>query len=215
MGRASIVAVEAFKGSLGRSSSEVTDELEAFEKLLRKWQVAQNLVSRETLPEFWTRHIADSLQVLPLLRSEDRRLLDLGSGGGLPLIPIAIGDKGNGRFFCAVEANQRKVSFLRTVSRSLELGLIVHNSRIENLVNDELGQFDVITARALANLGQLFDYSIDFLSPDGRLILHKGREYVEEVESARDFWQFDMVKTTSQASADGVLLEISKLSRKG
>lgn len=205
--------LEFWSDCFSREIGEVREDLIKFENLLQKWQVAQNLVSRETLPEFWTRHVEDSLQLLPQFRTSDRHILDLGSGGGLPVIPIAITSKGMDRRFVAIEANQRKVSFLNSVKRTLSLQLEARASRIEELMVNDIGQFDVITSRALANLTQLFEYAHEFLLPDGRMVLHKGREYVEEVESARDLWQFDMVDIPSRTSPDGVVLIISKLSR--
>jgi 16S rRNA (guanine527-N7)-methyltransferase len=65
----------------------VEADLDAYEALLRKWNAVQNLVSRETLHELRPRHIDDSLQLLPLMRPSDRRIIDLGSGGGFPAIP--------------------------------------------------------------------------------------------------------------------------------
>ena len=68
----------------------VQSDLDTFASLLRKWNAVQNLVSRETLDELWPRHIDDSLEILPLLRSTDLSILDIGSGGGFPAIPLAI-----------------------------------------------------------------------------------------------------------------------------
>ena len=94
--RQAIAPLEQF---LSRPLNAVVDDLESYAQLLTKWQQIQNLVSRETLPQIWTRHFADSLQVLKLLRPEDESFLDLGSGGGFPAIPLAIALEGQSSAF--------------------------------------------------------------------------------------------------------------------
>src|SRR5690606_9259042 len=104
-----------------RPVADVAADLESYAQLLRKWQPVQNLVSRETLDDVWSRHFLDSLQVLTLLKPEDRAFLDLGSGGGFPALPLAIALKSPNHHFTLIEPNGRKVSFLRTVVRELKL----------------------------------------------------------------------------------------------
>src|SRR6185312_2011558 len=106
----------------------------------------------ETLTELWSRHIADSLQVLKLLSGDDRAFLDLGSGGGFPAIPLAIALRGTGKTFLLVEPNARKASFLRTVARELDLAVTVEARRSEEIDSRETISPDVITSRALASL---------------------------------------------------------------
>ena len=77
-----------------RPQDAVIADLESYAALMLKWQTVQNLVSRETLDEVWTRHFADSLQVLKLLRPTDKLIVDMGSGGGFPALPLAIALKG-------------------------------------------------------------------------------------------------------------------------
>ncbi|UXN74409.1 class I SAM-dependent methyltransferase [Devosia sp. A8/3-2] len=105
-----------------RAGDAVIADLESYAQLLRKWQAVQNLVSRETLNQIWTRHFADSLQILPLLREGDHNFMDLGSGGGFPALPLAVALKGGPQRFVLVEPNGRKASFLRTVAQELGLG---------------------------------------------------------------------------------------------
>lgn len=205
-----LAAVEPYAESLSRSVAEVADELESFSFLLRKWQRVQNLVSRETLEDFWSRHVADSLQVLPLLRPGDRTILDLGSGGGLPAIPLAIAGKG-ARNFILVEPNGRKASFLRTVSRELRLPVQVEGSRSEELDPTDLPEIDVITSRALAPLTQLCAMAAPFFGARTRAILHKGREHVDELAESGAVWHHDVVVTKSATDEHGVLLELTKL----
>ncbi|OYW98744.1 MAG: hypothetical protein B7Z15_21800, partial [Rhizobiales bacterium 32-66-8] len=108
--------IERYAGHFTRPLAEVAVDLESYARLLQKWQAVQNLVSRETLDDVWSRHFADSLQVLPLLKPTDHAFLDLGSGGGFPALPLAIALKGSPQHFTLIEPNGRKVSFLRTVA---------------------------------------------------------------------------------------------------
>lgn len=199
---------------LSRTAAEVAADLESFAALLGKWQRVQNLVSRETLPDVWRRHIADSLQVLRLLREQDNVILDLGSGGGMPALPMAIASKGSDRRFVLVEPNGRKVSFLRAVARELDLAVTVIDRRSDEIDSRETIRPDVITSRALASMAQLCAMAGPFFSPRTRAILHKGREHVEELAEAGALWHYDVIIHKSDTDPRGVLLELSKLSLK-
>ncbi len=207
MGNSTFIA--RYESFVFRSASFIEADLEAYAGLLRRWQTVQNLVSRETLDSLWTRHFADSLQVLPLLRPSDRMILDLGSGGGFPALPLAIACRGDGRQFQLVEPTARKVSFLRTVTRELNLPVVVHGTRIEQLDSRETP--DVITSRALASLPQLCAWMAPSFGPDTRALLHKGKEHGEEVREARAQWDFDVLEHRSDTDPAGVVLEISNL----
>ncbi|UJW84327.1 16S rRNA (guanine(527)-N(7))-methyltransferase RsmG [Devosia sp. SL43] len=197
-----------------RPLDQVASDLESYAQLLRKWQAVQNLVSRETLDEVWTRHFADSLQVLPLLRPTDQSFLDLGSGGGLPALPLAIALKGSNRHFTLVEPNGRKVSFLRTVARELGLLVTVEGRRSDQIDSRETPTPDVITSRALASLPQLCSWMAPFFKPQTRAILHKGREHVDELAETVTRWHYDVVITESDTDRSGVLLTLTNLSVK-
>ena len=186
--------------------------LDVFLGLLTRWQKAQNLVSRETLPNFWQRHAADSLQLLKHIAKADRAFIDLGSGGGLPAIPLAIALQGRpGTSFTLVEPNQRKASFLRAAGRELGLSLNVEASRVDEIDSRETILPDIITSRALAPLPTLCILSAPFFGPKTRALFHKGREHVEELAESRALWQFDVLVLPSDTSGDGAILEIRNL----
>lgn len=208
------LAVERYSPHFERSLPKVIADLESYANLLGKWQTVQNLVSRETLSSLWTRHFADSLQVLPLLTERDQLFVDLGSGGGFPALPLAIATKGSGRRFVLVEPNARKVSFLRTVSREIGLDVVVIGQRSDEIDSRETGVPDVITSRALAELPQLCAWMDPFFGPDTRAILHKGREHVEELIQADAHWLQDVLIHPSDTDASGVILTIRNLRRK-
>ena len=214
MSRQAIETTKQYAPWLSRPADQVANDLESFSALLSKWQRVQNLVSRETLGDVWRRHIADSLQVLKLLTDRDNVILDLGSGGGMPAIPMAIGSKGSDRRFTLVEPNGRKVSFLRTVARELGLAVTVVDKRSDEIDSRETFQPDVITSRALASLTELCAMSAPFFTPKTRAIFHKGREHVEELVESSAVWHHDVVITGSDTDPQGVLLELTNLSLK-
>ena len=207
-----------YSGALARPEAAVRRDLESFAALLKKWNAVQNLVSRETENALWTRHVVDSLQVLPLLRPGDQLFLDVGSGGGLPALPLAIALKGGPASFTLVEPIGKKVAFLRQGIRELGLTAAVHAGRTDSFDSREtLGDrsgFDVITSRALAALPLLLELIHPFFGPETRAILHKGKDHAVEVEESRLAWEFDVVIIKSATDEAGVLLEISNLRRK-
>lgn len=207
-------AIEPYAQYFTRPLANVAVDLEIYAQLLTKWQAVQNLVSRETLNEIWTRHFADSLQVLTLLKSSDRAFLDLGSGGGLPALPLAIALKGSPAYFTLIEPNSRKVSFLRTVARELGLLVTVEGSRSDQIDSRETPVPDVITSRALASLPQLCTWIKPFFGPETRAILHKGREHVEELAETSTRWDFDVLTRGSDIDTSGVLLTLTNLRAK-
>jgi len=207
-------AIESYAGHFTRPLADVAADLESYAQLLRKWQAVQNLVSRETLDEVWSRHFADSLQILPLLKQSDHAFLDFGSGGGLPALPLAIALKSPNHHFTLIEPNGRKVSFLRTVARELGLIVTVEGARSDQIDSRETPTPDVITSRALAALPRLCDWISPFFAPTTRAILHKGREHVEELTETATRWDYDVVVTESDTDPSGVLLTLTNLRAK-
>jgi 16S rRNA (guanine527-N7)-methyltransferase len=211
---ADLKAIAPYVAHFGRSVDAVGRDLEIYAALLKKWQAVQNLVSRETLGSVWERHFVDSLQVLPHLKEADREFMDLGSGGGFPALPLAIASKGLDRHFVLVEPTARKVSFLRTVARELDLNVTVIGRRSDEIDSRETPEPDVITSRALAALPLLCDWMEPFFAAKTRAILHKGREHVDELTESGAHWHYDVVVNKSDTDPGGVILTITNLKRK-
>ncbi len=132
-------------------SRETEERLATFADRLRTWQRIKNLVASSTLETLWTRHIADSAQLLALA-PEARRWVDLGSGAGLPglVIAIMLADVADARVHL-IESNARKCAFLRDAIRSTGAAARVYNGRVDEVLpglQDEA--IDVVTSRALA-----------------------------------------------------------------
>lgn len=195
----------------GRAPEALRADLEQLEALLRDWSRVKNLVSRETLADTRDRHIADSLQIAGHVPAGARTLLDLGSGGGFPALPLAIVFKTRGPVVHMVEANGRKTSFLKAVSRALGLRTQVHNVRAEALEPAAVGPVDVITARAFAPLDALLGYAWPFWGPGTRGLFHKGGEHGEELRLASLHWRYDVLESESRIMPDGVILNMTAL----
>ena len=149
--------------------------------------------------------------MLRLLRDDDEVVLDLGSGGGFPGIPLAIALKGGPAKFTLVEPNARKASFLRTAARELGLAVSVRAQRSDEIDSRETGAVNVITSRALAPLAELFGMAAPFFGPETRAIFHKGREHGEELAYSSALWHYDVLVHKSDTDASGVLLELRNL----
>lgn len=111
-----------------------------------------------------------------------------------------------------VESAGKKAAFLRTVSGHLDLPVRVHADRIET-VYSKISTPDVITARALASLTDLFGLAEPWLKAGSTALFQKGRDYQREIDESRVRWRFDLLEHRSAVDPDSVILEISKLQR--
>ncbi|ATU93445.1 16S rRNA (guanine(527)-N(7))-methyltransferase RsmG [Phyllobacterium zundukense] len=195
---------------LSNVSRETVDNLLGFEELFRKWSKAINLASPSTLDELWERHIVDSAQLFDMAPAATR-WLDLGSGGGFPGVVLAILlKKRPGGRIDLVESNGKKAAFLRTAIGQFSAPGTVHAARID-AVSSKIPTPEVITARALASLSDLFVLAEPWLTTGATALFQKGRDYRREIEESRDAWVFDLVERASVVDKDSVVLQISNL----
>jgi 16S rRNA (guanine527-N7)-methyltransferase len=199
---------------LGRLvSRETSARLERFVAEVRRWQKAKNLVSASTLSDIWSRHVADSLQLLDL--TGGLRWIDLGSGGGFPgaVIAAALADLPTAEVHL-IESNSRKCAFLRHVVRVLELPAIVHEDRIEHAL-PMIGSVDVVTARALAPLTQLLGWSKPLLTTGAVGLFPKGRQVQAELTEAAESWRFHADLIPSRTDPDGRIVRVRSVEERG
>jgi 16S rRNA (guanine527-N7)-methyltransferase len=150
-------------------------QLHAYAALLRERAVPMGLVSSSDAHRLWERHIEDSLRGLGCMRTGDRGAVDIGSGAGLPGIPLAIALPAVG--FALVEPKQRRAAFLELAAEALELENV-------SVVPDPAGQTplttDLCLARALASPTDSWDIASSLLSEHGRLVYWAGRSWRDQ-----------------------------------
>ena len=191
-------------------SRETIARVDAYVGALEKWTPRINLVAKSTLPDLWTRHVADSLQVAELLQEQDLRYCDFGSGGGLPglIVAAVLAEKQPQTEIILVESDQRKAAFLMSAAREMGVTARVMASRIESL--PKIGA-NVISARALAPLPKLLEWASPHLAPGGRCLFLKGAAFRQEIDEALVNWRFDSEKWTSATNPDAVVLELRNI----
>lgn len=155
-------------------SAAACERLLDYLELLARWNTTYNLTAVRDPGEMVTRHLLDSLAVAKLVRGDS--LADLGTGAGLPGIPLAI--LSPERQHVLIDSNGKKARFLREAVRTLALTNVrVEQSRVE----DARGQFDCITARAFATLGEMLKLGGHLLAPNGTWIALKGQLSKDEI----------------------------------
>lgn len=185
-------------------SRETSDKLMHYVMLLTKWQKSINLVSHKTIGEVWQRHILDSAQLVNYLPKEPIRILDLGSGAGLPAVILAILTDHEIEL---VESDTRKCAFLQTALRETGSRAVIHNERLETL---EPRHADIITARAFAPLDRMLSWT-EKQHQDGQVFwLLKGRGVNEELTNLPVSQKVESEQFESLASTDGVILRLKR-----
>jgi 16S rRNA (guanine527-N7)-methyltransferase len=190
-------------------SRETEARFDALVAEVLRWQAMLNLVGPKTLATIWTRHVADSAQLFGLAPafaavSADtqvsapgsiqgvKRWIDLGSGAGFPgLVIAAMAADDPAAEIHLVESHARKAAFLRETARRLSLRVIVHAERIEKVVPALQESFGVVSARALAPLPQLLDFSSELLKKGAIGLFPKGRDVQAELTDASRSWSVD------------------------
>jgi 16S rRNA (guanine527-N7)-methyltransferase len=189
-------------------SRETTDRLDRLVNLLLHWQRTAKLVAASSVSTLWTRHVADSLQLLDLAHSA-RIWVDLGSGGGFPGLVIACALVGvEGAHVHLVESNGKKVAFLREAARQLRLPATVHHQRIEDFVETNEESVDIVTARALAPLFELLSYAQPLLNRGAQGLFPKGQDVDAELTHASKYWTISGTLIPSRTDPRGRIVVV-------
>lgn len=187
-------------------SRETERRLDMYEQLLLKWNPAINLVAPSTLPDIKSRHITDCLQLAEHVKNPAGTWLDIGAGGGLPGLVLAIAWADADLQITMVESDSRKCAFLRSAIRELSLTKVdVRACRIEQLPPQNA---DHLSARALAPVDKLLPYLQRHLAPHGQAWLFKGRSWQEEVDTAAKHWRFSCEAFTSKTDPEAAILNV-------
>ena len=163
-------------------SRETFEKLQAYAVFLREENRRQNLISASTVDDLWERHILDSAQLVRFEPHAGASWVDIGSGAGLPGIVIACLVEGR---VTLVEPRRLRAEFLHRANESLALGVDVICSKAERAQ----GRYDVITARAVANLAKFMEISAHLSTRKTTWALPKGRNAEVELVQAQQAWQ--------------------------
>lgn len=186
-------------------SRETSGQLEVLVGTLVRWQKAINLVGRTTIEDVWTRHVLDSAQLAPLVPRDAKTLADLGSGGGFPGLVLA--SLRPDLDMTLIEVDARKAAFLGEAARRMGLKKPprVVIGRIEEAPADNA---DVVTARALAPLGQLLRWADRHRTDTAICLFHKGKGWQAELTEAMKDWDIPCQPLSSITDRDAVILRI-------
>ena len=194
-------------------SRETQTKLECYVDLLLDWSQRQNLIGPSTIPNIWTRHVADSLQLLGLAPTA-KVWADFGAGAGFPGIPIACALAGHeGAAVHLVESIGKKANFLREAVRVTGAPATVHQERAEKFSVDHGDSVDVVTARALAPLKLLCDLSFPLIQRGAIGLFPKGQDVDAELTEATKYWKIEATKVPSKTSPGGNILVVTRLAR--
>jgi 16S rRNA (guanine527-N7)-methyltransferase len=195
-------------------SRETLQRLEQFIDLLLLWQQKTNLVAPSTLPTIWTRHVADSLQLLAHA-PDAKTWVDFGSGGGFPAIPIACALAGRPSVVVhLVESNGKKAAFLREAVRVTGAPARVHLQRAEIFAGGPVESVDAVTARALSPLKTLCDQACPWIAKGAIGLFPKGQDVEAELTEATNYWNIEASTVPSRTSPDGCIVVVRRLSAK-
>jgi 16S rRNA (guanine527-N7)-methyltransferase len=196
-------------------SRETEARLDRYVALLEEWQAKTNLVSPSTLPNLWTRHIADSLQLLALAPSA-KIWADLGSGGGFPGLVLACAmTEVSGAMVHLVERNAKKAAFLREALRVTGSPGTVHLADIEDNVDSIVGRVDCVTARAVAPLHQLLGFAEPLVRQGAKALFPKGQDVEAELTEATKYWIIGPHLHSSRTGGHGWIVELDEIERRG
>jgi len=179
----SALALGVAELGLTLSQQQVVD-LNAFLQELERWNRVHNLTSVEGEQASIDLHLIDSIAILPIMReflpSTRVQIADLGSGGGLPAIPIAIAQPNWS--ISLIEAVRKKTAFLQNVKGKLGLGnASIYSDRVEHVARQEPGKYDAVISRAFTSLDRFLDLAEPFLKPGGLVFAMKAKRADEEL----------------------------------
>jgi 16S rRNA (guanine527-N7)-methyltransferase len=191
-------------------SRETWERLDRFVALLLSAQQTMNLIAASTVSQIWTRHVADSLQLLALA-PDARRWIDLGAGAGFPglVIASALADT-TGATVHLVDSTRKKAVFLAETAAALNLPVTVHPERIEDFAKANRVLFDVVTARAVAPLSKLLGYASPLLKRGTVGLFPKGQDVEAELTEASKYWTIEADLISSKTDPRGRIVVVRR-----
>ncbi len=184
------------------------EKIDFFISSITKHNKHTNLVGKSTIENFWDRHILDCLQLTKYIKNKKLRILDLGTGAGLPGILLSIVGY---QKVLMIESARKKTDFIKKIIKELSLSANIQNKRIEN---PPTSKHDFIVSRALAPLSKLLAYARMYSNKNTTSLFLKGRSVNGEIDTAMKKFFFDFEKIKSSSSSDGCVLQIKNIEAK-
>jgi 16S rRNA (guanine527-N7)-methyltransferase len=211
---ADLAADQARAFDLVPVSRETRARLERFVEFLLPRAQLTNLIARSTFPTIWTRHVADSLQLLALAPNA-KCWVDLGSGAGFPglVIACALADRA-GATVHLVESTGKKAAFLCEAASHIGVPVEVHAVRIEDFVKNFVVRADVVCARALAPLDELLKLAYPLLKTGAQGLFLKGQDVDAELTKASKYWNIDADLVPSKTDPRGRIVVVRSVQRR-
>ncbi len=184
------------------------EKLDFFLASIINYNKHTNLIGKSTIKNIWDRHVLDCLQLTKHINNKKLKILDLGTGAGLPGVVLSIVDY---KKVLMIESVKKKTDFVGKIIKELSLPAIIQNKRIENV---PLSQHDIVVSRALAPLTKLLTYARMYSNKNTTLLFLKGRNVNIEIDIAMKEFFFDFEKIKSRSSGDGCILQIKNIRNK-
>ena len=184
------------------------DKIDFYLSSIIKHNKHTNLVGKSTIENIWDRHVLDCLQLTKHITNKKLKILDLGTGAGLPGVLLSIA--GYQRVLM-VDSVKKKTDFVRQIIKELSLTAKIQNKRIEK---PPTSQHDIIVSRALAPLVKLLTYARMYSNKNTTLLFLKGRNVISEIDKATKVYLFEFEKIKSLSSDEGCVLKINNIKNK-
>ncbi len=171
-------------------AKENIELLKNFEQDFLAYNEHTNLVSKNEINLLYEKHIYDSLSLDLFLdkyklQGKELKLLDIGTGGGFPSLPLAFCNKN--LEILAVDSISKKITFINQIKEKYNLeNLTAISERIENMEKQHFSSFDIVTSRALASLNVILEYAMPFLKVGGYFVAYKSKLAENEILSAQN-----------------------------
>ncbi len=186
-------------------NKEHVEKIEFFITSVINYNKNTNIIGKSTLENFWNRHVLDCLQLTKHINNKKLKILDLGTGAGLPGLLMSIVGY---QKVLMIDSVKKKTDFVTKIIKDLSLSAKIHNKRIEN---PPITQHDVVVSRALAPLIRLLTYARMYSNKNTTSLFLKGRNVNNEINIAMKKFSFDFKKIKSLSSEDGCVLKIKNI----
>ena len=184
------------------------DKIDFYLSLIIKHNKHTNLIGKSTIENIWDRHVLDCLQLTKHITNKKLRILDLGTGAGLPGVLLSIAGH---QKVLMVDSVKKKTDFVRKIIKDLSLTAKIQNKRIEK---PPTSQHDIVVSRALAPLVKLLTYARMYSNKNTTSFFLKGKNAISEIDIASKKFFFEFEKIKSLSSDDGCILKINNIKNK-